>query len=178
MADTITFREVKLEEGWLKVKPERQDLGKAMAYVRKHKDRLYDLEIKEHREKRSLDANAYAWVLIHKLAVAEARPPLEVYRDAVRDVGNNYVPMCIREVDLERQRKMWESNGIGWQCVDMGAAQNVKNCRTVFAYYGSSEFDTAQMSRLIDSLIQDCKALGIETLPPDKLALLKEAWDA
>lgn len=62
MSDSITFREMKLEGGCLIIRPERQDLGKAMAVVRKHKDRLYDLEIKEHREKRSLDANAYAWV--------------------------------------------------------------------------------------------------------------------
>ena len=47
----------------------------------------------------------------------------------------------------------------------------------VVLYYGSSTFDTQQMSRLIDGLVQDCRALGLETLPPDKLALLKEAWD-
>ena len=46
------------------------------------------------------------------------------------------------------------------------------------AYHGSSTYDTQQMSRLIDNLVQDCKALDIETLTPDKLALLKEAWDA
>ena len=44
MSETISFREVKLEGGWLMVKPEREDLGKAMSIVRKHKDRLYDLE--------------------------------------------------------------------------------------------------------------------------------------
>ena len=46
------------------------------------------------------------------------------------------------------------------------------------AYYGSSDFDRREMSRLIDNIIQDCKAVGVETLPPDKLALLKEDWDA
>ena len=56
MSETISFREVKLEGGWLMVKPERDDLCKAMAVVRKHKDKLYDLEVKEHRKKRSLDA--------------------------------------------------------------------------------------------------------------------------
>ena len=76
MSDAITFREMKLEGGCLIIRPERHDLGKAMAAVRKHKDRLYDLEIKEHREKRSLDANAYAWVLIHKLAKEMRVTPL------------------------------------------------------------------------------------------------------
>ena len=64
MGEPIRFKEAKLEAGWLKIKPERQDLGLAMAAVRKMKPRVYAMEIKEYREKRSLSANAYAWVLI------------------------------------------------------------------------------------------------------------------
>lgn len=64
MSDTISFREVKLESGWLMVKPIREDVGKAMNVVRKHKDKLYDLTIKMHSKKRSLDANAKLWALI------------------------------------------------------------------------------------------------------------------
>lgn len=58
MSDTILFKDIKLEGGCLIIRPERQDMGKAMAAVRKHKDRLYTVEIKEYRKKRSLDANA------------------------------------------------------------------------------------------------------------------------
>ena len=177
MSETISFREVKLEGGCLIIRPEREDIGKAMAIVRKHKDRLYDLEIKEHREKRSLDANAYAWVLIHKLAKEMHISPLEVYQQAVLTVGDNYTPMCVRDQDKERFVLNWECRGDGWQCVDRGES-SVAGCRTIFAYYGSSVFDTEQMSRLIDSLIQDCKALDIETLPPEKLALMMEGWNA
>ena len=50
--------------------------------------------------------------------------------------------------------------------------------RNLRCYYGSSTYDTKQMSQLIDNLVQDCKALGIETLTPDKLALLTEEWNA
>lgn len=159
------------------VRPEKQDLGKAMALVRKHKNRLYDLEVKEHRQKRSLDANAYAWVLIHKLAAAMGLKPLEVYRSAIRDVGDNFTPVCVRAQDVERFIKSWESNGLGWPVEDLGMSQ-VPGCRNLLAYHGSSTYDTRQMSRLIDNLVQDCKALDIETMTPDKLALLKEAWDA
>ena len=45
------------------------------------------------------------------------------------------------------------------------------------AYYGSSTYDTRQMSQLIDNLVQDCKALDIETLTPEKLSLLMEEWN-
>ena len=177
MSETLSFREVKLEGGWLMVRPTREDMGKAMAIVRKHKDKLYDLEVKEHREKRSLDANAYAWVLIHKLAAAMGIKPVEVYLNAVLNVGDNYTPMCVREQDVDRFIKSWESNGLGWPVKDLGPSQ-VPGCRNLAAYHGSSTYDPDQMSRLIDNLVQDCKAMDIETLPPDKLALLKEAWDA
>lgn len=176
MSDPITFQEIKLEGGWLMVKPERQDMGRAMALVRKHKKRLYDLVVKEHREKRSLDANAYAWVLINKLAVEMRQPPIEVYRQSIRDVGGNCTPMCVQNKDVARFIKAWEGNGLGWPVDDLGHSQ-VPGCRNLMAYHGSSTYDTAQMSRLIDNLVQDCKALGIETLPPEKLSLLKEEWN-
>lgn len=40
-------------------------------------------------------------------------------------------------------------------------------------YYGSSTYDGAQMARLIDNIVQDCKAVGIETMTPDELARLE-----
>ena len=175
MMDELTFTEAKLEAGWLKVKPDREDLGKAMAIVRKMKPKTYVLMVKEFRKKRSLDANAYAWVLIHALAKEMRIDPLEVYQQAVLTVGDNYTPMCVREQDMERFVRSWESRGDGWQCIDRGQS-SVEGCRTVFAYYGSSVFDTRQMSQLIDNLVQDCKALDIETMTPDKLALLVEEW--
>ena len=177
MSDTISFREIKLEGGCLIIRPEKQDLGKAMALVRKHKNKLYNLEVKEYRKKRSLDANAYAWVLIHKLAEVMRITPEEVYLQQVLYVGNNFTPMCVRDQDVERFKKSWASNGLGWPVKDLGPSQ-VPGCRNLMAYHGSSTYDTEQMSRLIDNLVQDCKALDIETLTPDKLALLKEAWDA
>ena len=173
--ESITFKTAALEAGKLIIDVPSEHRGTVMRFLRKKKDRLYDLDIKEHREKRSLDANAYAWVLIHALAKEMRIDPLEVYQQAVLTVGDNYTPMCVREQDMERFFRSWESRGDGWQCVDRGQS-SVEGCRTVFAYYGSSVFDTRQMSRLIDSLIQDCKALDIETMTPDKLALLVEEW--
>ena len=175
MSDPIRFREIKLEGGCLIIRPEREDLGLAMALVRKHKDKLYNLEVKEHRKKRSLDANSYAWVLIHKLAAAMHLTPEEVYLQEILDVGDNYTPMCVREKDVERLKKSWQSNGLGWPVKDLGPSQ-VPGCRNLAAYHGSSTFDSAQMARLIDNLVVSCKELDIEVLTPDKLALLKEGW--
>lgn len=176
MSETISYREVKLEGGWLMVRPEREDLGKAMAVVRKHKTgRLYDMEIKEHRKKRSLDANAYAWVLINKIADALRITPKEIYRQAIQGIGDNCEIIPIKEEAAEHFKQIWEAQGLGWPCIDMGKSK-IDGYRNLRAYYGSSTYDTRQMSILIDNLVQDCKALDIETMPPERLAALMEGW--
>lgn len=171
----VTFHNAKLEMGQLIIDVPLDQRGAVMKFIRTKKDKLYDLSIKEHQKKRSLDANAYAWVLIHKLAKAMHITPLEVYQQAVLTVGDNYTPMCVREQDKDRLVRSWESRGDGWQCVDRGGS-SVDGCRTIFAYYGSSVFDTGQMSRLIDSLVQDCSAMGIETRPQEEIDSLLGAW--
>ena len=177
MSKTITFEDMKLEGGWLMVKPAKEDLGKAMNLVRNRKRKLYDLEVKEHRQKRSLDANAYAWVLINKLADAMRITPLEIYQQAILNVGGNYEVLPIKEEAADHFKRIWEAKGLGWPCVDMGKSK-IDGYRNMRAYYGSSTYDTRQMSQLIDNLVQDCKALDIETMTPDKLALLMEEWNA
>ena len=175
MSKTITFGEMKLEGGWLMVKPEKEDMGKAMHLVRNRKKMLYDLQVKEHRKKRSLDANAYAWVLMGKLADAMRITPEEVYRQAIQNVGGNYEIIPIKEEAAAHFRRIWEAKGLGWPCVDMGRSK-ISGYRNLRAYYGSSTYDTRQMSQLIDNLVQDCKALDIETLSEEKLSLLVEGW--
>ena len=176
MSEAISFRELKLEGGWLMFKPEREDLGKAMSIVRKHKNKLYDLEVKEHRKKRSLDANAYCWVLINKLADVMRIPPTEVYRQAIQDISGNSEVIPIKDEAVEQFKQAWTHNGIGWLVKDMGKSK-IQGYRNLMVYYGSSVYTSSQMSVLIDHLVQDCKALDIETLSPEKLSLLMEEWD-
>lgn len=175
MSKTITFSEMKLEGGWLMVKPEREDLGKAMQLVRNRKQMLYDLEVKEHRKKRSLDANAYAWVIINKIAYALRIAPIEVYRQAIQNVGGNYEVIPVKEEVVEHFKQIWEARGLGWPCVDMGKSK-LDGYRNLRAYYGSSTYDTRQMSQLIDNLVQDCRALDIEVKSDEEIASLLGAW--
>lgn len=175
MSETISFREVKLEGGWLMVKPERDDLGKAMAVVRKHKDKLYDLEVKEHRKKRSKDANAMAWSLINQIADVLRIPPVEVYRQAIQDISGNNEILPIREDAVAQFKQAWSHQGLGWLCKDLGKSK-LKGYRNLMVYYGASVYDTKQMSDLIDHLIQDCKALDIEVMSERERSLLLEEW--
>ena len=175
MAETISFRDIKLEGGCLIIRPVREDMGKAMSVVRKHKDKLDDLEVKEHRKKRSLDANAMAWSLVNRIADVLRIPPTEVYRQAILNIGGNYEVIPIKEEAAEHFKQVWQAQGLGWPCVDMGKSK-IEGYRNLRAYYGSSSYDTRQMAQLIDNLVQDCKALDIEVLSERERSLLLEEW--
>ncbi len=141
-------------------------------------DDLHDFDVevtvKRYRKRRSLDANAYAWVLMDKLAAATGRKKDEIYLDAVRNVGGNTETVCVVDRAVDRLREAWSRNGIGWPTEVFPS--KLDGCTNVVLYYGSSTFDTAQMSRMIDGIVQDCKSLGIETMTPAQLAGLLEGW--
>lgn len=124
---------------------------------------------------RSLDANSYAWKLIDMLSAAVGIPKIEIYRDAVRDVGGNSYIGCYETKDIENVRRDWEAGHLGRQIQVI--ASKIPGCVNIIFYHGSSEFDSKTMSRMIDNLIQDAKAVGIETMPPDKLAALLGEWE-
>lgn len=134
----------------------------------------YDVEIKEHREKRSLDANAYFWVLVDRLAEKTRISKTDIYRNYIREIGGNHEMVCVIDSAVEKLRSGWEHNGLGWQTDTMPS--KIPNCTNVILYYGSSTYNTRQMSHLIDMAVQDCAEQGIETLPPEKLAGMMEEW--
>lgn len=141
-------------------------------------DALHDgevaVEIKKYRKRRSLDANAYAWVLIDRLAEKLRMPKLDVYRELIRNIGGVSQTVCVQDKAVQDLITGWGHNGIGWFAETMPS--KLKGCTNVILYYGSSSYDSAQMSALLDLLIDDCKAQGIETTTPEELAKYKEEW--
>lgn len=140
------------------------------------KDTDVDVTIKKHRVKRSLDANAYCWVLVDKIAEKRHMSKLEVYRNAIRDIGGVSEIICIQNKAAPTMKDLWTRNGLGWQVEELES--KLPNCTNMVLYKGSSVFDTRQMSALIDSLIQDAKAIGIETRPEWEIQQLLEEYDA
>lgn len=137
--------------------------------------RAYIAELKEYRKQRSLDANAYFWVLADKLAEVTRIPKEEIYRNAIRDIGGNTLTGCFLAKQADDIQKCWAKNGIGW--VSDTLPSKIDGCVTLVLYKGSSEYDTAQMARLIDNIVQDCEAQGIETMTPDERAKLLARWE-
>jgi len=145
----------------------------AKAFTANMKPKKYAVEIKEYRERRSLDANAYLWTLLGKLSAVLRIPPEEIYREAIRDVGGNYEVMPVRNEALDKWKSVWQGNGLGWVCEEVGPSK-IEGYTNVRNFYGSSAYDAAQMSRLIGIVVEDCKAQGIETMTPEELARLME----
>ena len=149
----------------------RLDISELKEIISKGKELA--VQIKQYRRKRSLDANAYCWVLCQKIAEIIRSTKEEVYRKAIREVGQFEI-LAIQEDAAETFIKIWNSRGLGWYAEEMDS--KIPNCKKIIAYYGSSVYDTKQMSVLIDYIVQECKELGIETLTPQELAVLKREW--
>ena len=113
--------------------------------------------------------------MIGKLSAKLHITPTEVYIEAIRAIGGNYYVTPIKNEAVLHYKRIWEAHGLGWICEEMGDSK-LDGYTNVISYYGSSEYDTQQMSRLIDLIVMECKEQGIETMTPRELALLKEGW--
>ena len=126
-------------------------------------------ELKLHRQKRSLSANAYAWVLMDKLADKLKTTKEQVYRQAIDSVG------VFEEIKVntpeagQRFKRIWMQNGLGWLTKTIDDT-------TILAYYGSSTYDSKQMARLIDFLQEECVNQGIEVRPQWEVDAMLKEW--
>lgn len=146
----------------------------ARQFVAGMKPVLYMAKLSEHRNRRSLDANRYAWKLMDELARANGQTKEEVYRDHIREVGV-FRDYHLREDEAKSLCTAWEMLGTGWVTERVDFYGEIV---TVRFYYGSSRYSVKQMSRLIDNLVQDCQALGIDTMTESERALLLDDWAA
>ena len=131
------------------------------------KDKQVEIAIKQHRAKRSKEANAFAWVIIDRIAEKLGEDRITVYREAIRSIGGVSEPVCVRDKAVNTLRECWEQRGVGWITDTMPS--KIEGCTTVILYYGSSTYDTAQMGRLIDRLLQDAKDVGLTIEKPEDL---------
>ena len=151
-------------------------LNKQMArrFVMEMKRRTYQAEIKEHRKKRSLDANALYWKLCGSLSAIMGVSPESTYKRHIKDIGN-YEVLCLKAEAVDGFNRMWTSGHLGR--FTETRASKLNGCVTVLAYYGSSDFNKKQMSALIDNCMQDCEAVGIETISEERLKIIKDDWN-
>lgn len=125
----------------------------------------------KYHEKRSLDANAYCWVLLQKLAEAVGSDKWAMYLHCLQRYSRAFTHVIVKEAAVERMKELYRT------CVDLGEVTvNGQTGHQLQVYYGSSTFNSKEMSVFIDGIISECKELGIETATPDQLERIKAAW--
>mgnify|MGYP002513886410 CR=1 FL=1 len=136
-------------------------------------------DLQEHKEKRSLDSNAYFHVLCDKLRQALNISFARCKNHLIADYGQiEYVddePMIYKTNAPEEY--MMELETLHTKCVKV----TTENGREVFfyrVYRGSHEYNTEEMARLINGTVEECKAQGIETATPDEIARMQALWES
>jgi len=135
-----------------------------------------NISLTKFKKSRSLNANAYAWTLLNELSRELNITPEEIYKKCIKDIGGVSEAILVQNEAIDRFIENWNSKGIGWQAEITD--RHIKNNTVIIVYYGSSTYNTEQMSRLIDSIIQECKEVNINTLTPKELQVLKDRWIA
>lgn len=141
----------------------------------------YEITIQKKKNKRSLNASAYCWVLCQKIAEELSKTGYtskeDVYRKAIKDCSHfSYVP--VREDAIERYIQIWQGHGLGWLAEDAGECQSLKGYHNIMCYHGSSVYTTAEMQRLIDCLVDECNQLEIKLDDSDYIQSLVKEWES
>ena len=159
---------------YLMLKTSREDATRFCDEMEQGK--TYEAELKKKTKKRSLDANALAWKLLGELSAVVRIPPDDIYRNYIRDVGGNYVIVPVKEDLIKEWDSLWCSGHHGRSTEDMGECRTIPGYHNIKSYISSSDFDVQQMSRLLDLIITDCKAMGVDVLSERERSLLLEDW--
>ena len=136
-------------------------------------DKELSVEIKPYRKRRSLDANAYCWVLCQKIAEKIGGTKEDIYKEAIRKAGQ-FDFIAVTDSAADQFLKAWQSKGLGWYAEALES--KIEGCKKIMVYYGSSVYDSKEMAHLIDYIVSECKELGIETMTPAEISRMMNEW--
>lgn len=117
-------------------------------------------ELYVKKKKRSKDQNSYFWELLQQLCFEMNLDVIQEYKKRVKELGI-FKQWEIDTINVPTFEKLWSDRGIAWFTEKV---EETGNKTIINAYYGSSSYNSKQMSRLLDNLVQDCKEVGIQTL--------------
>lgn len=135
-------------------------------------DTEYRLKLVKWHEKRSLNSNAYCWLLCSKIAAELETTKEAIYEQMLQDYGvvDEEAPpfVVLADCDMSRYKDhfLWFNSDY----------LNGKKFDCYMRLKGSSEMDKREMAHFLNGLVFEAKQLGIETLPPEELERMKEQW--
>ena len=146
--------------------------------VRLRENGKLDISMKKYSGKRSLDANAYYWKLLSELARVLRTSNeelhnmlLESYGTLAEDEDGNLIVHFLPETEDYQRYKHEHYMPTG----EVLEYEGIRFCK-FYRIKGSSQYNTREMSQLIDGLIYECKNMDIETLPPEQIERMMEAY--
>lgn len=163
---------------WISLKAKNPAEARALCEsIRPGKE--YTAEVKRFYQKRSVNANDLLWELCTQISIALAKDKVikskeDIYRDHIKRAGKCEFYAGMPDA-IEALVQKWQADGIGWFAEKVDDCK-IPGCVKVCLYYGSSSYNTAEMSRLLDSVIQEAQDYGVEVISPSDLALIKEEW--
>lgn len=132
------------------------------------KDTIYDVKISKHKEKRSLNANSYLWKLVTEIGNILNKSKEEVYLQMLIDYGQSEMVSILSEIEAKGYFKYYKLAG--------SSMLNGKIFNHYKIYKGSSEYNTKEMSILLNGVVQEARNLGIKTKEDYELEKLIEEW--
>lgn len=144
----------------------RGSAAECMAFLKSRIDDGRTYEVREKRPRRTLTQNGYYWELLNQLARKLQMPDSEVHEAMLRDYGVCQSVTVLAEVLEQGYMRHYD--------VVQGYTDRYGHERRIVKWYlGSSLMDTAQFTRLIHGLMEECREQGIETMTPRELAQLR-----
>ena len=132
------------------------------------KDLDLKITINKHSEHRSLDANALCWKLCTEIANVLRTSKDEIYIELLKRYGQSDIMSVRSDVNVKPYFKYFEEAGQG--------KVNGKLFTHYKVFKGSSEYDTREMSILLDGIVSEAKELNIPILTKSELELMKSEW--
>ena len=133
-----------------------------------HSVEKVSIKIDKHREKRSLNANNYAWALLTEIGNVLRLSKENVYVKMLKEYGQSEMISVKAHIPISEYVKYCEEAG-----------ESTLN-GTVFKHYrvykGSSEFTKEEMAIFLDGVVLEAKGLNIDVRTPDEIANLKSLW--
>lgn len=127
------------------------------------------VKIEKYRERRSLNANNYAWKLLTEIGNVIRADKEEVYLKMLKRYGQSELISVLSHIPIKEYFKYIEEAG--------ESELNGKLFKHYRVYKGSSEFNSLEMSVFLDGVVSEAQELGIDTRTPEEIANLKSLWD-
>lgn len=132
--------------------------------LEKYMDIDLDISFSRHRNRRSIDANAFLWACLGEIARAINSDTWSVYLYMLERYGK-FTHILVKPEAVEQVRQVWRETKI------VGEKDGMIQ---MLCFFGSSTYNTKEFSQLLDGVVSEMKEMHLETPPDEEMKRLLE----